>query len=38
MAPRSAPREIDAIDRDTAWTAKREALKLIHAVPRHGRP
>jgi 4-alpha-glucanotransferase len=25
---------LDAIDRDTAWTAKREALQLVHAVPR----
>ena len=24
----------DVIDRDTAWTAKREALRLVHAVPR----
>jgi 4-alpha-glucanotransferase len=24
----------DRIDRDTAWTAKREALRLLHAVPR----
>ncbi|MBW0012785.1 4-alpha-glucanotransferase [Mycobacterium sp.] len=26
--------ELDAIDRDGAWAAKREALKLLHAVPR----
>ena len=25
---------LDAIDRDSAWAAKREALKLLHAVPR----
>ncbi len=25
---------LDSIDRDTAWTAKREALELIFAVPR----
>jgi 4-alpha-glucanotransferase len=25
---------LDAIDRDTAWTAKREALKLLHRAPR----
>ncbi|MDX6299090.1 MAG: 4-alpha-glucanotransferase [Nocardioidaceae bacterium] len=24
----------DVIDRDTAWTAKRSALQLVHAVPR----
>ena len=24
----------DVVDRDTAWTAKREALRLVHAVPR----
>jgi 4-alpha-glucanotransferase len=24
----------DEIDRDTSWTAKREALELVHAVPR----
>ena len=24
----------DVVDRDTAWTAKREALQLVHAVPR----
>jgi 4-alpha-glucanotransferase len=24
----------DVIDRNTAWTAKREALELVHAVPR----
>jgi 4-alpha-glucanotransferase len=26
--------EIDSIDRDGAWTAKRAALKLVHRVPR----
>ncbi len=26
--------EADVIDRDTAWTAKREALRLVHAVRR----
>ena len=26
--------DADVIDRDTAWTAKREALRLVHAVPR----
>ena len=26
--------ELDAIDRDNAWVAKREALKLVHRVPR----
>nr|WP_239579360.1 4-alpha-glucanotransferase [Microlunatus panaciterrae] len=26
--------ELDAIDRNTSWTAKREALLLVHAVPR----
>ncbi|BDB42617.1 MULTISPECIES: 4-alpha-glucanotransferase [Mycobacterium] len=25
---------IDSIDRDSAWTAKREALELLHRVPR----
>ena len=25
---------VDTIDRDTSWTAKREALVLVHAVPR----
>jgi 4-alpha-glucanotransferase len=31
---RAQARKIDAIDRDTAWAAKRKALKLIHQVPR----
>ena len=26
--------EVDAVDRDAAWTAKRAALELVHAVPR----
>ncbi len=26
--------ELDAIDRDTSWAAKRAALKLLHQVPR----
>ena len=26
--------ELDAIDRDSAWAAKRAALKLVHRVPR----
>ncbi len=26
--------DLDAIDRDTSWTAKRRALRLVHAVPR----
>jgi 4-alpha-glucanotransferase len=26
--------EKDVIDRDTSWTAKRQALELVHAVPR----
>ena len=25
--------DLDFIDRDTSWTAKREALRLVHAVP-----
>ncbi|HSJ21404.1 MAG TPA: 4-alpha-glucanotransferase [Nocardioidaceae bacterium] len=25
---------VDAIDRNTAWTAKRDALRLVHAAPR----
>ena len=29
---------IDRIDRDLAWTAKRKALKLMHAVPAVRRP
>ena len=28
---------LDRIDRDTAWTAKRAALQLVHAVPRSRR-
>jgi 4-alpha-glucanotransferase len=31
---RAQARKIDAIDRDTAWAAKRKALKLIHQMPR----
>jgi len=31
---RRALDDLDKIDRDTAWTAKREALRLVHAVPR----
>ncbi len=27
-------RRLDAIDRDSTWTAKREALELLHRVPR----
>jgi 4-alpha-glucanotransferase len=27
-------RGVDAIDRDRSWTAKRAALRLVHAVPR----
>ncbi|BBZ44169.1 4-alpha-glucanotransferase [Mycobacterium parmense] len=27
-------RRVDAVDRDGAWAAKREALKLLHEVPR----
>ena len=26
--------DVDVIDRDTSWTAKREALRLIHGAPR----
>ncbi len=31
---RRALAKVDAIDRDTCWAAKREALELVHAVPR----
>lgn len=31
---RRALAKVDAIDRDTSWAAKREALELVHAVPR----
>ncbi|QUR67553.1 4-alpha-glucanotransferase [Mycobacterium spongiae] len=31
---RERAEDLDTIDRDSAWAAKREALKLIHGVPR----
>lgn len=31
---RAALNDADVVDRDTSWTAKREALLLVHAVPR----
>jgi 4-alpha-glucanotransferase len=31
---RTARRTLDTVDRDTAWAAKRAALRLVYAVPR----